>query len=186
MKIGIQGVRGSACDEAASKLCAPNDELVYLVSAGPVIQALLDGRIDSAVLAMESPLGVSVEETAFALHGRGGFVEVAELRSEVRHCILVRHQGCELIRRVASHAIPLEKHRIFLEQRFPGYTALVQEDTGAAAEALAAGNFGDDTAVIALARAAEIFGLYVLERDLPANDRYLTRFVLLERERYEK
>jgi prephenate dehydratase len=182
MKVGIQGGLGSACDEAAARLLSGIWEetlLHYLIDAERVLSALEDGSVDAAVAALESPVGVPVAETAEAIKRHPRVTVAAELRSEVRHCIMALPNCSEPIRRVASHLIPLEKHAEFLKARFPGYQPVVIDDTGLAAKMLAEGRLSPDAAVVALPRAAELFGLRVIERELPANDAYLTRFVLL-------
>ena len=184
MKIGIQGERGSACDVAATTLVGElpgNIIFVYLANAENVTAALVEGSIDMAVLASESPVGVPVPETAKALTQHREIIEVSEFSSEVRHCIMVRNQHPPVITKIASHPIPLQKHHEFLAIRFPGYEAISMIDTGVAAQKLAEGILSDDTAVIAMPGAAEIFGLKVIESNLPANDNYLTRFVLVRK-----
>ena len=180
IRVGIQGELGSACDEAAAVLLGGGSpRYFYLTDAEQTLSALERGDVDAAVLAMESPVGVQIQETALALSRHQAFVEVAELKCEVRHCLLVRPNSGAKISAIASHEIPLQKHREFLERWIPGYREIQVADTGLAAKQLASGELSDDVAVIAMPRAAEVFGLKALEVQLPANDRYLTRFVLV-------
>ncbi len=183
MRVGVQGQPGSACDEAATLLLPAADvSFEYLTNAPNTLAALTTGLIDRAVLALESPVGTAVPETAQALKTHGTVVIVDELRREVRHCVMIRTDNTNgIVRRVASHSIPLEKHRDFLNQRFPGYESIVLPDPGLAAQQLYEGTLSLDTAVIAMPRAAKLFGLKILENELPANDNYLTRFVVVSR-----
>lgn len=182
MRVGVQGELGSACDGAAvSMLGGRAPTFVYLTDADQTLAALDRGEIDAAVLAVESPLGVPVQETALALARYRNIAEVDQLQCEVRHCLLTRVDSSARITAIASHAIPLAKHREFLSTRFPGYRAIEVADTGLAAKQLATGELPDTVAVIAMPRAAAAFGLNVLEAELPANDRYLTRFVLVQK-----
>lgn len=183
MNIGIQGEVGSACDEAAA-LLFPNssNSFVYLTNAENCLAALDSTRIEAAVLALESPVGVPVPESDEALSAHARLKIQRELCREVRHCLMI-HPLARVgdIRKVASHPIPLEKHRRFLSARFPNYQPIVLSDPGLAARKLAEGELCEDTAVIAMPRASEIFGLKIIETELPANDNYLTRFVVVER-----
>lgn len=183
MRVGIQGLPGSACDEAAVLLIEEEEaSFVYLTDAEGVLSALFEGSIDVGVLAAESPLGIPVPETAVALPRYPAVDEIAELRSEVRHCILVRPgEENAPITTVASHAIPLAKHRDFLANTFRGYTSLELPDTGLAAKKLAAGELPANTAVIAMKRAAELFGLAILHSSLPKNDDYQSKFLLVKK-----
>ena len=184
MKIGIQGERGSACDAAAVQLtqwCLVEGGLEYLSTAERTLTALEEQSIDAAVLAFESPLGVPVPETSKALASHSPIAELAELESEVRHCIMTRRGARTAVRRIASHPIPLKKHMEYLSMRFPGYEPVEIEDTGLAARILSEGGFTDDTAVIAMAHAAEVFQLDIIDSSLPANDGYFTRFALVRK-----
>ncbi len=181
IKVGVHGELGSACDGvAAALLRKSNPTYVYLTDAMRAVAAVQSGEVDVALLAAESPLGVPIGETAAALSHYPEIVEVAEYNSEVRHCVMARAEA-NAIRAIASHEIPLKKHREFLAWRYPGYREISVADTGLAAKELAEGTLPADVAVIAMPRAAEVFGLRVLERELPANDRYLTRFILVKR-----
>lgn len=181
MRIGIQGQPGSACDEAAALLVSPDtNHFEYLTDATSTLSALASGSVDRAVLALESPVGTPVLETKEALDEHPSIEVIDELRREVRHCIMVHPENVDgRVRRVASHAIPLQKHREFLTRRFPGYEPITLPDPGVAAQKLSDGELPQDTAVIAMPRAAELFGLTVLESQLPANDSYLTKFVVV-------
>jgi len=184
MKIGIQGERGSACDAAAVQLTNSQQTDVafeYFTTAEGTLAALETQSIDAAVLVIESPLGAPVPETSRALACHAPTIKLAELKSEVRHCIMVKRGVRTAIRKVASHPIPLEKHRKFLSERFPGYEPVPIEDTGLAARLLSEGRLSVDTAVIAMPRAAEIFGLEITDSHLPANDGYLSRFALIKK-----
>lgn len=105
-----------------------------------------------------------------ALNRRSAVTEVAEPQIEVRHCIMARDAITE-IQKVASPLIPLQKHAEVLKKRFPGYEAIPHQDTGTSGAEPAAGKLPPNTAAITLPRAAEIFGLSIIESDLPTNDR---------------
>lgn len=180
--VGVQGERGSACDAIAEELIAnPNAELKYLSNAENVLMNLRAGEIDWAILAWESPLGTLVAETQEAISKHGKVEELRRIESEVRHVLLAKPEvAAKDIKCVASHPIPLAKHKISLSEYFPGYIEIPSIDTGVAAKDLANGVLSGNTAVIAMRHAAEVFGLKVLDLDLPANDNYLTRFILVK------
>lgn len=180
-KIGIQGARASACDEAASKLVHEAFSSIYLLTALRTLEALHSGEIDAAVLAWESPLGSPVAETASAIQTFPVHI-LSNIDTEVRHCLLISPGlSASDLKHVASHEVPLRKHRKFLRGFLGEYQEIPLEDTGAAAEKLGKNELPPGTAVIALPQAAKIFGLEIVPCELPANDRYLTRFALVER-----
>ena len=182
LRVGIQGKSGSACDAVAEDLIRESDfELVYFSDAEGVLSNLKAGNIDLGVLAYESPLGTPVEETKQAINKYGQVQEIRELKSEVHHVLLASPDvETKSIRFVASHSIPLNKHREALSEYFPGYSEIETADTGIAAEDLASGKLPKNTAVIAMPHAGKIFDLKVLNLELPANDSYLTRFALVK------
>ena len=182
MKIGIQGEKGSACDAAAKELISTkniNAFLTYYASAMNTLKALKENLVDAALLALESPTGVPVSETSQAIEVHGPVSILHEISAEVRHCIMVKQNAVLPIKNIASHAIPLEKHKKYLNESFPDYTAVELDDTGLAARLLAENKLSDDTAVIAMPHAAGVFGLKIIHLDLPANNNYLTRFALV-------
>ena len=184
VKIGIQGEPGSACDEAAALLASEFSEeavFVYLTDARGTLEALARGLIAAAVIALESPVGTPVDETAEALACFPAVCRRKLLSMEVKHSLMIKSaNSTERIQTVASHPVPLKKHRDFLISRFAGYREMPLADTGLAAKMLADGKLPPGTAVIAMPRAAELFGLSIIERELPANDNYLTQFALVE------
>lgn len=183
MIVGIMGELGSACDAASHELFKGHDgarSYRYLTGAANVVSSLNQGDIDCAVIALESPVGIPIAEVSAAFADGNAIEIVSEIRIEVRHCLMaLPGVSKDEIQKVASHEVPLRKHRQRLLELWPDYQALEVADTGLAARLLAAGIFDRQTAVIALPRAAEIFGLSIVERELPANDNFLTRFVLV-------
>ena len=180
MKVGVQGDLGSACDEAASLMLSGADvSFSYLTNADRTLAALGSGTITHAVLALESPVGTAIPETAEALKGLNVTI-VAESFREVRHCLMIRSDdmGKQVVK-IASHPIPLTKYRAFLTEMFPGYEPIVIEDSGLAARRLSEGQLPVGTAVIAMPRAANVFGLKKLELQLPVFEHYITKFVLV-------
>jgi prephenate dehydratase len=182
LRVGIQGDRGSACDFAATQLVPDlNTQLVYLTNADNVLSKLRNHAIDQAVLAIESPQGSPIIETQNAINKYGAVSIIKELLCEVHHKIIIR-KGVSLtdIKFVASHPIPLNKHKEILRKHFPHYQEIVTEDTGVAAQDLASGKLPNNTAVIAMLHAAEVFKLVATELELPANENYLTLFALVK------
>jgi prephenate dehydratase len=180
MRIGVQGEAGSACDAAVSKLLADTVERIYLTDGERTIQAVHSGEVQYAVVALESPRGTPVDETSSALQKYPCRI-TRRHEEEVRHCVMTLGHTGAAITQIASHPIPLRKHKEFLEVRFPEAHFVTVADTGLAAQMLHQGAFPPTTAVIALPYAAELFGLTIIETDLPANDNYLTVFGLIER-----
>jgi len=95
VKVAIQGARGSACEMAAGHLLpsvveGASIELIYAVTARSTIEALLKGSATFALLALESPVGTAVPETASALATLTTYRVVASRSLPVNHALLGR------------------------------------------------------------------------------------------------
>jgi len=93
VKVAIQGARGSACEMAAGHLLpsvveGASIELIYAVTARSAIEALLKGSATFALLALESPVGTAVPETASALAALTTYRVVASRSLPVNHALL--------------------------------------------------------------------------------------------------
>jgi prephenate dehydratase len=185
VKIAIQGARGSACEMAAEHLlpCLDTDEridLVYAVTAKAATESLLNESVAFALLVLESPIGTAVPETFDALSTLPTCHVVASRSLPANHVVLGRRPLRPLeVTRILSHYIPLAKHASYLKTRFPNAEFVPVEDTGAAACALAEGEYGETAAVVALPAAGTIFGLTVVCPELPGNRGYLSKFALV-------
>ena len=185
VKVAIQGARGSACEMAAGHLLpsvveGASIELIYAVTARSAIEALLKGSATFALLALESPVGTAVPETASALAALTTYRVVASRSLPVNHALLGRRfLRPPEVTRVISHPVPLAKHASYLRTHFPNAELVPVEDTGAAAYALAGGEYGEGAAVVALPAAGTLFNLAVVCPELPGNQGYLTRFALV-------
>jgi len=155
-------------------------ELIYAVTARSAIEELLKGSATFALLALESPVGTAVTETASALATLTTYRVVASRSLPVIHALLGRRflRPTE-VTRVISHPVPLAKHASYLRTHFPNAELVPVEDTGAAACALARGEYGEGAAVVALPAAGTLFDLAVVCPELPGNQGYLTRFALV-------
>ena len=185
VKIAIQGARGSACEMAAEHLRPPVNEdeiieLVYAVTARAAVEALLNQSVAFALLVLESPIGTAVPETIDAISMLPTCHVVASRSLPVNHVLLGRRSMWPSeVTRILSHPVALAKHASYLKTRFPNAEFVPVEDTGAAACALAAGEYNETAAVVALPVAATMFGLTVVCPELPANQGYLAKFALV-------
>jgi prephenate dehydratase len=171
--VAYQGLAG-AFSEAAAAALFPGASLLPRRTFAEVFAALEANEVNAAVVPVENTHAGSVADVYDLLRKHDKAKVVAEVIVRVRHCLLgVRGARLEDIRVARSHPQALAQVEDFLRKH--GIQPEVAFDTaGAAAEVAAA----KDKAVAAVAsrRAAERYGLDVLEESIETSTDNFTRF----------
>ena len=177
-RIAYQGVPGAFSETAALQF-APDAEAVGFPTFGAAFAAAASGDFSHVCLPVENSLAGSINQSYDLLRDSALHV-VSEQIVRVRHNLLVKH-GVKLseVKRVYSHPQALEQCAGFLARH--GMEAVVDFDTAGAAKVLSE-NGGEGKAAIASLRAAEHYGLEVLERGIEDLDFNLTRFFVMGHE----
>jgi prephenate dehydratase len=176
MRIAFQGEPGAYSEAAGLKFHAAAD-----VQPNPsfeeVFAAVISGKATHGILPVENSIGGSIHRN-FDLLAEHELPIVGEVELLVEHCLLAHPSGSrESLRRVYSHPQALAQCEQFL--RSLGNVEIVATYDTAGSAKLIRDQALTDTGAIASARAAEIFGLRILEsgiQDFAAN---LTRFVIV-------
>ncbi|SMB98334.1 prephenate dehydratase [Thermanaeromonas toyohensis ToBE] len=145
-----------------------------------VVQAVLEGRCQAAILPLENSIEGSVNLTQDLLLEEPALQIVGEVVLEVRHCLASKETDPQNITEVWSHPHALAQCRRFLASRLPK-ARLCPATSTAGAFVLATSRKG--SAAIGSSFAARLYGLPVLYQgieDYPGNK---TRFVIVSRER---
>ncbi len=164
------GAKGSFSEQAGELYCAKNSiepcEIIPLISAENVLMALDKGEIDRAVFPIENSNGGIVLEAVYAM-AKYNFEIEQMFELDVHHMLLVKPGvTASHINTVASHDQALKQCRMYIKRTLPDCDVLPYTDTAKAAEDLASGIIPDTTAVIASRRAAEMYGLQILEESI--------------------
>jgi len=183
--IGYQGLPGSFSEEATRKYIQEEQlgeiETLACISSQGVLDKLANYTIDRGIIAMENARGGVVHESIHAL---------ASARCRVRKMFHIQVDQClisrlglalDQITEVRSHPQALKQCSRFLEQEFSQVPQFKATDTAAAARHLSQDDYTDTTAVIAPARAAEIYGLQVLRQGVQDLQDNQTLFLVIER-----
>ncbi|CAA0841275.1 Arogenate dehydratase/prephenate dehydratase 6-chloroplastic [Striga hermonthica] len=180
LRVAYQGVPG-AYSEAAAGRAYPGCEAIPCDQFEVAFQAVELWIADRAVLPVENSLGGSIHRN-YDLLLRHRLHIVGEVQLPVHHCLLalpgVRR---EYLTRVISHPQALAQCEHTLTKMGLAVVREAVDDTAGAAEYIAANGLRD-TAAIASARAAELYGMQVLADGIQDDSGNVTRFVMLARE----
>ncbi|KAF5744816.1 prephenate dehydratase family protein [Tripterygium wilfordii] len=180
LRVAYQGVPGAYSEAAAGK-AYPNCEAIPCDQFEVAFQAVELWIADRAVLPVENSLGGSIHRN-YDLLLRHRLHIVGEVQLPVHHCLLalpgVRK---EYITRVISHPQALAQCEHTLTKLGLQAAREAVDDTAGAAEYIATNNLRD-TAAIASARAAELYGMQILADGIHDDSSNVTRFVMLARE----
>lgn len=178
VKVAYQGVPGAYSEAAASTAYDACDTLPC-ATFEKTFTSVERWAADRAVVPIENSLGGSIHRNYDLLFERELHI-VGEVSIPVRHCLLAKPgASVEGIKRVMSHPQALAQCENYLTD-----LGVVKEegiDTALSAQIIA--EEGDDTvAAVASRRAAELYGLEVLDSDIQDDEDNVTRFIALARE----
>ena len=179
MRIAFQGAPG-AYSEAAAQRAWPGVETVPVEDFADVFAAVSSGDVSHGLLPVENSTGGSIHRN-YDLLLEHDLPIVAETELQVVHS-LIALPGTELpdVRRVCSHPQALAQCETFLRS-LPGVEIVATYDTAGSAKLIREQGLRD-TAAVASARAADIFGLAVLRSSIQDFRDNITRFLLVSRD----
>lgn len=177
-RIVCQGVPGAFSDEAAGRLF-PGASPRFVPAFSDVFAAVADGTADYGVLPVENSSAGSVNEV-YDLVMKHRFSIAAAVEVPVRHCLLALPGAkAEEIAAVYSKQEALAQCAEYLAAH--GLEARQFSNTAAAAEMVAGS--GDRTiAAIASEKAAKLYNLEIIEKNIQTADDNITRFIAISRE----
>lgn len=180
--IGVMGAHGSFSEMAGELYIKQNKlestEVLPLVTAQIVLDELEKGAINKGIFPIENSNGGIVLEAVHAMASHR-FVIESMFEMDVHHHLLVRPGTTSShITNITSHDQALKQCRMYLKRAWSDVDINEYKDTAAAAKALANGELSDTTAVIAPRRAAEIYGLEILEESIQDLKFNYTTFVV--------
>jgi prephenate dehydratase len=176
MKIAIQGERGSFSHEAAREMI-PECQIVPCARSVEVFDRVESGRAQGAVIPIENSLAGSVAEHFDLLLTRNLFIQ-REFRLRIVHN-LIGAAGVKIsqIRKVLSHPVALDQCRDFFRQNAK-IEAVPFYDTAGSVKYVMERALRD-TAGIAGAQAADVYGAKILKAGIEDDKKNFTRFFLV-------
>ena len=184
IKVGIQGGKGSFCEEAAEIFIKNHGleqfTIEFLISSSGVLDNLEQKRIDYGVIAMENAQGGVVIESVEALaHSKCEIVEMFHVPISQN---LLALPGMHLgqISEIHSHQQALRQCRNYLAEHFWTRPLIETDDTAESARRLKEDNLPENAAVIGNHNCAELYDLIVLEENIHDLKNNLTLFLGLK------
>ena len=177
--IAIQGERGSNSHIAATQMLGTSIEIRPCGLSAQVVDAVLSGEVEGAVLPIENSLHGSVAEHYDLLLESPLRIDAEGLLRIEHH--LIAAPGVQLadVRTILSHPVALSQCRRFLAG-FSQARALPFYDTAGSVRHVVAEDL-HDTAALAPRLAAEVYGGEILLENLEDHKENFTRFHLLRR-----
>lgn len=181
LRVAYQGVPGAYSEEAAMAV-HPGCHALPCPDNETALRSVERHNVDRAILPVESTVeGTIYPNYDLLLHHR--LHVVGEIHFPVQYCLLVLPGVARAeIRRVVSHPLAVSQCEQTLATLGLGDASRQTiDDTAGAAEYVSRNNLRQ-TAAIASARAAEIYGLHVVARSIQDEYCNFARFLILARE----
>jgi len=176
LRIAFQGEFGAYSEEAAIRFFGPSVEAVPCERLEDVFKIVEQGETEFGVVPIENSLEGSVERV-YDLLLDSTLKVCGETEIRVVHCLIANPGvGLDSIKRVYSHPQALGQCRAFL--RHLGCELVPTYNTAASVKMLKEQGITDGGA-IASARAAEIYGMKILAKEIEDNLNNFTRFFIL-------
>lgn len=183
-KVGYMGIPGSFSEVAAKELLRQagmqGAELVPLVCAKNILEALKEGAIQYGVLGVENSTAGLVSEFVETF-GTETYEKIGEYILPIHHC-LFKKPGVDTrtLTETASHPQALRQTDHTRAKNFPQLAEREIEDTAIGAEWLAKGELPDTTAVICSAQAGKLWDLEMIAENIEDSEENRTTFWLLK------
>lgn len=182
-KIAYQGVPG-AFSEIAVRAYFPNETHCAYETFEAVVEAVQSGEVSAGALPIENSSTGAIR-AVYALLLQAGLKIIGEQYVPVRHCLMVKQETkMGEIREVYSHPEALRQCQSFLASH-RAWKQHAYLNTAKSAERVAQAK-DRSIAAIASRRAAEIYGLAILESEIQDQKTNTTRFVIVAKERLKR
>ena len=179
LKVAFQGEVGAYSEMAVYKHFTFDTKIVPCKSFSSVFKSVEAGKVDYGVVPIENSIEGSVNQV-YDLFLEYDLKVCGEIILKIEHCLLANsNANLGSIRVVYSHPQALAQCSNFLEKL--GCEIISTYDTAGAAK-IVKKKGTNEVAAIASERAAEIYGMKILARDIANVPDNYTRFLILSKE----
>jgi chorismate mutase/prephenate dehydratase len=178
-KVAFQGEIGAYSEEAAFQFFGPSIQVRPCESLGDVFKVVEQGEVNFGVVPIENSLEGSISRV-YDLLLDSSLRVCGEIELRVVHC-LIANPGArlDLVKRIYSHPQALGQCQAFLKHL--GCELIPTYDTAGSVKMIKEKGITDGGA-IASARAAEIYGMKIITREIEDNPNNFTRFFILAKQ----
>jgi chorismate mutase/prephenate dehydratase len=176
VSVAFQGKAGAYSEEAALRFFGPSTQTLPYDGLEEVFKVVEDGEVPFGIIPIENSLEGSITR-AYDLLLESPLMVCGEISLRISHCLIAPARvGLDAIRRVYSHPQALAQSHNFLKHL--NCELIPAADTAGSAKMIK--DLGlSDSAAIASARTAEIYGMKVIAREIEDNPHNFTRFFVL-------
>ena len=179
MKISFQGEPGAYSEQAVFNYYGKEVETLPCESFDVMFDSVMSGKSDAALAPIENSLAGSIHQN-YDLLLRHNLHIVGEYFLRVRHCLIANPDvKKEDIKKAISHPQALGQCAAYLRNH--GIKAEQVYDTAGSVKMLKESG-ARDVAAIASRRAAELYGMQILEEGIEDNQENFTRFLAVQRD----
>ena len=179
MKVAFQGECGAYSESAVYAFFGANTKVKPCRDFKDVFENVLKQETTFGVVPVENSLEGSVNQT-YDLFLKYDLKVCGEVIVKIEHCLIANPStSLAAVKAVYSHPQALAQCQTFLEQL--GRELIPTYDTAGSVKMLKERGL-KDAAAVASERAAEIYGMKILARDIADNKENYTRFFVLSKE----
>ncbi|MDI5888849.1 prephenate dehydratase [Flavobacterium yafengii] len=179
-KIAIQGIKGSFHHQVAQDYYYQNVEVDECLSFEELVDSLLSGKSDQAVMAIENSIAGPIIPN-YALIDKNNLHIIGEHYLDIHQNLMaLKGQQMEDILEVHSHPMALLQCMEFLK-KYPDIKLVEDKDTAETARRIHQHQL-KGIAAIASKTASEMYDLEILAPEIQTINNNMTRFVIIKKE----
>ena len=177
LQVAIQGGSGSFHEIASLFYYGNNCDNVSFNSFDKLVDSIEAKNTDVGLMAIENTVAGSILPNYALLKNKNTKIIGEILLRIEQNLMALPNQAIENIQEVHSHPMALQQCAKFFKQ-YPHIKLIESDDTANSAKRIAEQGL-KNVAAIASIRAADLFGMEVLNRGIETNKRNFTRFLIL-------
>ncbi|WP_316633269.1 prephenate dehydratase [uncultured Flavobacterium sp.] len=179
-KIAIQGIKGSFHHQVVKEYFSENVEIDECLSFEELIDSLLSGKSDQAVMAIENSIAGPIIPN-YALIDKNNLHIIGEHYLSIHQNLMaLKGQKIEDIKEVHSHPMAILQCMDFLKQ-FPNIKLVEDKDTAETARRIQEKQL-TGIAAIASKTASEMYDLDIIAPEIQTIKNNMTRFVIIKKQ----
>lgn len=179
-KIAIQGIKGSFHHQVVLEYFNENNDVEECLSFEELVDSLLSGQSDLAVMALENSIAGSIIPN-YALIDKNGLHIIGEHYLDIHQNLMVlKNQKLEDIQEVHSHPMALLQCMEYLK-KMPNVKLVEDKDTAETARRIHQKQL-KGIAAIASKSASKMYDLEIIAPEIQTINNNMTRFVVLTKQ----